>query len=52
MLDKNIELIISVTCLSRWYDAPSQENVVSNEKTVRGTTEKSATEANSTKNIG
>ena len=32
-MEKNIELIISLTCLPRWYDAIPIET---NEKTVRG----------------
>ena len=35
-LDKNIELIISLTCLPRWYDAVQNEPVVLHEKPARG----------------
>ncbi|CAM2703017.1 unnamed protein product [Rotaria socialis] len=36
--NKNIELIVSLTSLSRWYDATLHENIVLNEKIARGTT--------------
>ncbi|CAF2133241.1 unnamed protein product [Rotaria magnacalcarata] len=36
--NKNIELIVSLTSLSRWYDAALHENIVLNEKIPRGTT--------------
>jgi hypothetical protein len=35
-LDKNVEIIVSLTSLSRWYDTTAIETVTSNEKTVRG----------------
>ena len=35
-LEKTIELIISLTCLPRWYDATLNEPIVLNEKTTRG----------------
>ncbi|UJR16262.1 hypothetical protein I4U23_003169 [Adineta vaga] len=35
-MDKNIELVISLTCLSRWHDAFFNDTIVSNDKTARG----------------
>ena len=37
-MTKQIELIISLTCLSRWYDAPVSDvvNPARHEKTIRG----------------
>ncbi|CAF0738248.1 unnamed protein product [Adineta steineri] len=53
-LNKNIELVISLTCLSRWYDAFSNDTIGSNEKSVRGASlsaEKAAIEINLSKPI-
>ena len=35
-LDKPMELVVSLTCLSRWYDAFVYDPVGANDKVVRG----------------
>ncbi|CAF4085833.1 unnamed protein product [Rotaria sp. Silwood2] len=52
-LDKNIQLIISLTCLSRWYDTLLPEFIGLNEKSFRNIniyTEKTLTDGNPTRN--
>jgi len=54
-LDKNIELIISLSSLPRWYDAIVHEPVVINEKSNRAATtsvEKLQIDLNLSKSIG
>ncbi|CAF3372079.1 unnamed protein product [Rotaria sp. Silwood1] len=53
ILDKNIQLIISLTCLSRWYDTVLPEFVGLNEKSFRNTnlfTEKTSIDVNQARN--
>ncbi len=52
LLEKNIELIISLTCLPRWYDAVINETPVLNEKPARGMAEKISIDSNPGKIIG
>ena len=35
-LDKNIELLVGLTCVSRWFDAIPLDGPVLNEKAVHG----------------